>query len=289
MPLSMTAFARIDRATDWGDIVWELRTVNHRYLELSPRLPEVLRALEPKIRDAANKVLTRGKVDLNLRFQPSAVSSEEVNLDLDLVKKLLAAANQITTIAENSQPVNISDLLRWPGVIKEPKLDNEALQTKVLEILSEALAELVQTRRREGDKLKLVMLERVQAMKKTAHSVAEIMPEILQNFRQRLNERLQEIIAEVDGDRIEQELVIYAQKIDVAEELDRLQVHLEEVARVLEQEKPIGRRLDFLMQELNREANTLGSKAATDIRLTNAAVELKVLIEQMREQVQNLE
>jgi len=288
MPLSMTAFARIDRATDWGDIVWELRTVNHRYLELSPRLPEVLRALEPKIRDAANKVLTRGKVDLNLRFQPSAASSEEVNLDLDLVKKLLAAANQINTMTENSQAINVSDLLRWPGVIKEPKLDNEALQTKVLEILSEALAELVQTRRREGDKLKLIMLERVQAMKKTALAVAEIMPEILQNFRQRLNERLQEIIAEVDADRIEQELVIYAQKIDVAEELDRLQVHLEEVARVLEQEKPIGRRLDFLMQELNREANTLGSKA-TDIRLTNAAVELKVLIEQMREQVQNIE
>ncbi len=288
MPLSMTAFARIDRATDWGDIVWELRTVNHRYLELSPRLPEVLRALEPKIRDAANKVLTRGKVDLNLRFQPGAINSEEVNLDLDLVKKLLAAANQINTMTENSQPVNIPDLLRWPGVVKEPKLDNEALQTKVLEILSEALAELVQTRRREGDKLKLIMLERVQAMKKTALAVAEIMPEILQNFRQRLNERLQEIIAEVDTDRIEQELVIYAQKIDVAEELDRLQVHLEEVARVLEQEKPIGRRLDFLMQELNREANTLGSKA-TDIRLTNAAMELKVLIEQMREQVQNIE
>ena len=288
MPLSMTAFARIDRATDWGDIVWELRTVNHRYLELSPRLPEMLRVLEPKIRDAANKVLTRGKVDLNLRFQPVAVSSEEVELDLDLVRKLLVATNQITTIAENSQAINVSDLLRWPGVIKESKLDNDALQTKVLEILSEALAELVQTRRREGDKLKLMMLERVQAMKKTALAVAEIMPEILQNFRQRLNERLQEIIAEVDTDRIEQELVIYAQKIDVAEELDRLQVHLDEVARVLEQEKPIGRRLDFLMQELNREANTLGSKA-TDIRLTNAAVELKVLIEQMREQVQNIE
>jgi len=288
MPLSMTAFARVDRATDWGDIVWELRTVNHRYLELSPRLPEVLRVLEPKIRDTANKVLTRGKVDLNLRFQPSAASSEEVDLDLGLVKKLLAAANQITAIAENSQSISVSDLLRWPGVVKESKLDNAALQKKVLDILSEALAELVETRRREGDKLKLMMLERVQAMKKTALAVAKIMPEILQNFRQRLNERLQEIIAEVDTDRVEQELVIYAQKIDVAEELDRLQVHLDEVTRVLEQEKPIGRRLDFLMQELNREANTLGSKA-TDIRLTNAAVELKVLIEQMREQVQNLE
>ena len=288
MALSMTAFARIDRTTDWGDIVWELRTVNHRYLELSPRLPEVLRVLEPKIRDAANKVLTRGKVDLNLRFQPGAVSSEEVELDLGLIKKLVVAANQVTSIAKNSQPLNVSDLLRWPGVVKESKLDNDALQKKVLEILSEALAELVQTRRREGDKLKLIMLERVQAMKKTALAVAEIMPGILQNFRQRLNERLQEIIAEVDTDRVEQELVIYAQKIDVAEELDRLQVHLDEVARVLEQEKPIGRRLDFLMQELNREANTLGSKA-TDIRLTNAAVDMKVLIEQMREQVQNLE
>lgn len=288
MPLSMTAFARIDRTTKWGELAWELRTVNHRYLELSPRLPEMLRVLEPKIRDAASKVLTRGKVDLNLRFQAKDASNEKVDLDIEMVKRLLAAANQVASIAGKSQPIDVTEILRWPGVIKEHDFDNAALQKQVMDLLAEALSELLETRQREGDKLKMMMLERVQGMKESVAGVNEILPELLLNYRQRLTDRLQEIIAEVDQDRVEQELVIYAQKIDVAEELDRLQVHLDEVERVLEQKKPVGRRLDFLMQELNREANTLGSKA-TDIRLTNAAVDLKVLIEQMREQVQNIE
>lgn len=288
MPLSMTAFARIDRTTKWGELAWELRTVNHRYLELSPRLPEMLRVLEPKIRDAASKVLTRGKVDLNLRFQAKDASNEKVELDIEMVKRLLAAANQVASIAGKSQPIDVTEILRWPGVIKEHDFDNAALQKQVMDLLAEALSELLETRQREGDKLKMMMLERVQGMKESVAGVNEILPELLLNYRQRLTDRLQEIIAEVDQDRVEQELVIYAQKIDVAEELDRLQVHLDEVERVLEQKKPVGRRLDFLMQELNREANTLGSKA-TDIRLTNAAVDLKVLIEQMREQVQNIE
>lgn len=288
MPLSMTAFARIDRTTKWGELAWELRTVNHRYLELSPRLPEMLRVLEPKIRDAASKVLTRGKVDLNLRFQAKDASNEKVELDIEMVKRLLAAANQVASIAGKSQPIDVTEILRWPGVIKEHDFDNAALQKQVMDLLAEALSELLETRQREGDKLKMMMLERVQGMKESVAGVNEILPELLLNYRQRLTDRLQEIIAEVDQDRVEQELVIYAQKIDVAEELDRLQIHLGEVERVLEQKKPVGRRLDFLMQELNREANTLGSKA-TDIRLTNAAVDLKVLIEQMREQVQNIE
>lgn len=288
MPLSMTAFARIDRTTKWGELAWELRTVNHRYLELSPRLPEMLRVLEPKIRDAASKVLTRGKVDLNLRFQAKDASNEKVELDIEMVKRLLAAANQVASIAGKTQPIDVTEILRWPGVIKEHDFDNAALQKQVMDLLAEALSELLETRQREGDKLKIMMLERVQGMKESVAGVKEILPELLLNYRQRLTDRLQEIIAEVDQDRVEQELVIYAQKIDVAEELDRLQVHLDEVERVLEQKKPVGRRLDFLMQELNREANTLGSKA-TDIRLTNAAVDLKVLIEQMREQVQNIE
>jgi len=288
MPFSMTAFARIDRTTEWGELAWELRTVNHRYLEMSPRLPEILRALEPKIRTAVSKVLTRGKVDLNLRFQAKAAGSEKIELDTDLVKKLLAAADEVGHMAGGAQPIEVAEVLRWPGVIKEQEFDNAALQKQVMDCLAEALAELVQTRQREGDKLQAMMLERVEAMKKTVSGVNEILPELLENYRKRLTDRLQEIIAEVDQDRVEQELVIYAQKTDVAEELDRLNVHLGEVERVLNQKKPVGRRLDFLMQELNREANTLGSKA-TDIRLTNAAVDLKVLIEQMREQVQNIE
>lgn len=288
MPFSMTAFARIDRATEWGEMAWELRSVNHRYLELSLRLPEILRLLDPKIRDAASKTLTRGKVDLSLRFQAKAAGSEEIELDDELVKKLLTAADKVASIIGGAQPIDVAEVLRWPGVIKEQELDNAALQKQVMDLLAEALAELVQTRQREGDRLKDLMLERVEGMKKTVVEVTEILPELLQNYRQRLTEKLKEIIAEVDQDRIEQEMVIYAQKSDVAEELDRLQLHLVEVERVLDQKKPVGRRLDFLMQELNREANTLGSKA-TDIRLTNAAVDLKVLIEQMREQVQNIE
>jgi uncharacterized protein (TIGR00255 family) len=288
MTLSMTAFDRIDRTTEWGELAWDLRTVNHRYLEKSPRLPEILRALEPKIRTAVRKVLTRGKVDLNVRFQAKAAGSEKIELDTDLVKKLLAAADEVGHMAGGAQPIEVAEVLRWPGVIKEQEFDNAALQKQVMDCLAEALAELVQTRQREGDKLQAMMLERVEAMKKTVSGVNEILPELLENYRKRLTDRLQEIIAEVDQDRVEQELVIYAQKTDVAEELDRLNVHLGEVERVLNQKKPVGRRLDFLMQELNREANTLGSKA-TDIRLTNAAVDLKVLIEQMREQVQNIE
>lgn len=288
MPFSMTAFARIDRTTRWGEMAWELRSVNHRYLELSLRLPEMLRALEPKIREVVSKELTRGKVDLNLRFQTKSVVNDDIELDTDLVEKLLAAADRIAAIAGGAQAIEVAEVLRWPGVIKEQEFDNAALQKEVMDCLAEALAELVQTRLREGDKLKAMMLERVEGMKKAVAGVNEILPELLENYRKRLTDRLQEIITEVDKDRVEQELVIYAQKTDVTEELDRLQVHLDEVERVLNEKKPVGRRLDFLMQELNREANTLGSKA-TDIRLTNAAVDLKVLIEQMREQVQNIE
>jgi len=284
----MTAFARVDLSTEWGELAWEVRTVNHRYLELSPRLPEFLRVLEPKIREATARAINRGKVDLNLRFQPKTLDTTGIELDVDLVRKLEAAAGQIKDIFGNTQPVDVTEVLRWPGVVKEQELDSEALQKKVMDSLADALSELVQTRAREGDKLKVMMLERVLGMKKTVQGVTEILPELLKNYRQRLTEKLQEIMTEVDKDRIEQELVIYAQKTDVAEELDRLQLHLDEVERVLNQKKPVGRRLDFLMQELNREANTLGSKA-TDIRLTNAAVDLKVLIEQMREQVQNIE
>lgn len=288
MPLSMTAFARCDADTPWGDLVWELRSVNHRFLEIAPRLPEELRKIEPKVREQVNKRLNRGKVDLNLRFIPLTAQASEFELDETLLAKLLDAAGKVSESASDVAPVSTTDLLRWPGVLKTPDLDLEALQSRALELLSMALDELVETRSREGERLRENMEQRLQGMVKIVAEVRQILPEVVQNFRTRLETRLSEVKQELDADRLEQEIALFAQKIDVDEELDRLETHLDEVARVLNKKGPVGRRLDFLMQELNREANTLGSKA-TDIRLTNASLDMKVLIEQMREQVQNIE
>jgi len=288
MPLSMTAFARCDCDTPWGDLVWELRSVNHRFLEMAPRLPEELRKIEPNVREQVNKRLNRGKVDLNLRFLPQASQASEFELDEPLLAKLLDTAARVRGSTRELAPFSVADLLRWPGVLKTPDLDLPALQLRALELLSTALDELLETRLREGERLQENMAQRLEGMVKIVADVKQILPEVVQNFRSRLETRLSEVKQELDADRLEQEIALFAQKIDVDEELDRLETHLDEVTRVLGKTGPIGRRLDFLMQELNREANTLGSKAA-DIRLTNASVDMKVLIEQMREQVQNIE
>lgn len=288
MPLSMTAFARCDNDTPWGVLSWELRSVNHRYLEMAPRLPEELRRLEPKVREIVGKRLGRGKIDLNLRFNAQERPSADFELDDTLLNKLVDAAGQICQKSADIAPLSASDLLRWPGVVLTPDVDIDALQRGALELLAEALQELVETREREGRQLQQVIDSRLADMGTIITEVKKVLPEMVDNFRLRLSNRLQEVRQELDSDRLEQEIALFAQKIDVDEELDRLQAHLQEVGRVLQKKGPIGRRLDFLMQELNREANTLGSKAA-DIRLTNASVDLKVLIEQMREQIQNIE
>jgi uncharacterized protein (TIGR00255 family) len=286
----MTAFARRETATPWGGLVWELRAVNHRYLELSLKLPDELRAIEPAVREQLGKRLGRGKVDCHLRL--SAREGADVVLDEAMVARLVALAQKTQGVAAAAggsvTPWRMVDLLRWPGVFKSAAMDAEALHKAALALLTEALVELDATRLREGAQLAAILRQRLDGMEEIATRVRTLLPEVRQNFRERLLARLQDVRAELDPARVEQELLLFAQKTDVDEELDRLVMHLNEVRRVLDDKGQVGRRLDFLMQELNREANTLGSKAA-DVRVTNAAVDLKVLIEQMREQVQNIE
>lgn len=292
MALSMTAYARCDRNTQWGNLAWELRSVNHRYLEVGVRMPEELRASEPQVRELLAKRLGRGKVDCLLRYQPREDAGAEIVPDDALVSRLVAVGRKFERIAaENSttiEPLRVIDILRWPGALHSVELDADALATESLQLLDNTLNELVEARQREGKQLAGVIRQRLDAVDEIVQSVRAWLPDVLKNFRERLVTRLADLRQELDQSRLEQEIVLFAQRIDVDEELDRLGVHLTEVRRVLDQHGQIGRRLDFLMQEFNREANTLGSKAV-DIRLTNAAVDLKVLIEQMREQVQNIE
>jgi uncharacterized protein (TIGR00255 family) len=285
---SMTSFARCEAQGEWGSLQLELRSVNHRYLELNLRLPEELRVLDPKIRERLNARLGRGKVDCNVRFQPPEAQSGEMKIDIELVKKLAHASREVDGILYNAAPINSLDVLQWPGVLQAGGLDEGQLRSEALSLLDQAIDEMTQNRGREGEKLKEIILKRCDAAEEVVKAVRERMPEILKGIRTRLAERLAELRTEVDENRLEQELVITAQKLDVDEEMDRLETHISEVRSVLDTDKPVGRRLDFLMQELNREANTLGSKSA-DTETTKASVELKVLIEQMREQVQNIE
>ncbi len=285
---SMTAFARQEAQGEWGALQLELRSVNHRYLEVNPRLPEELRLLEPKIRERIGKQLGRGKVDCTLRYQPPSELAGELAVNLELVKKLAHASREVDGLIYNPAPVNSIEVLRWPGVLESASVDEGQLQGEALILLEKALVELNDTRRREGEKLKKIILQRCDAAEEVVAAVRQRLPEVLTGLRQRLQERLAELRQELDEGRLEQEMVMQAQKLDVDEEMDRLETHLAEVRRVLERDEPVGRRLDFLMQELNREANTLGSKSA-DSETTKASVELKVLIEQMREQIQNIE
>ncbi len=285
---SMTSFSRCEAQGEWGSLQLELRSVNHRYLELNLRLPEELRVLEPKIRERLNQRLGRGKVDCNMRYQPPAALSGELTINEPLVRKLAHASREVDALLYNPSPVNSLDVLQWPGVLSVPAVDEGALRSEALSLLDRALDEMLQNREGEGEKLQALILQRCDSAAEVVTAVRARLPEVIDGVRERLRERLGELRQELDESRLEQEMVIAAQRLDVDEEMDRLETHLNEVRRVLEEDKPVGRRLDFLMQELNREANTLGSKSA-DAETTRASVELKVLIEQMREQVQNIE
>jgi len=289
---SMTAFARVARETAHGTLTWELRSVNHRYLETVFRLPEDWRFLEPDLREATARRIRRGKLEAVLRITPSDGEAEgALRLDEARLEAVIAAAEQVAGRLRDPAPVDPLAVLGWPGVIGVEEADTEALQAGILDAYREALDVLVATREREGARLAETLRERLAAMRPLVEAARERLPRVLrvlETLRQRLRERVAEAVAEPDADRLEQELVYLAQKLDVAEELDRLAHHIDEVERVLGQDQPVGRRLDFLMQELHREANTLGAKSV-DSRLTDISVELKVLIEQMREQVQNIE
>ena len=284
---SMTAFARAEQASANGTLSWELRSVNHRYLEPHLRLPESFRDLEGAVREALRNGLSRGKVECTLRFSDDNVG-KALQVNLERAAQLVAAAESVAGLIKQPAALNPLEVLGWPGVLVADAADPQALNQSALSLFTEALNELKNGREREGSELAKLLNERLDSILEQVVALRELVPQMLAGQRQKILDRCAEMQAELDPQRLEQELVILAQKSDVAEELDRLSTHVSEVRRVLKTGGQAGRRLDFLMQELNREANTLGSKAF-DTRSTQAAVNLKVLIEQMREQVQNIE
>ena len=285
---SMTAFARQELDTGTGELAWEIRSLNHRYLELGVRLPEELRAIESAVRERVGTRLGRGKVECTCRYRPAATAAVPVDIDQENLSRLLTACGTVAASLPESVPLNPLELLRWPGVLREVAVDTAPLVKKALTLLDQTLDELLQCREREGEQIREQLLQRCDAMSKLVQLVRSSLPEIQAALREKLEARLADLETAADPGRLEQELVIQIQKSDVDEEMERLQGHIDEVSRVLERKEPVGRRLDFLMQELNREANTLGSKSIAAVT-TSISVELKVLIEQMREQVQNTE
>jgi uncharacterized protein (TIGR00255 family) len=285
---SMTAFSSQEYHSDWGVMIWELRSVNHRYLEPFIRFPDSLRTLEARVRERISRVISRGKVECTLKLQlaPSAFTALSVNPAL--VRRLLEIASELDGIMGPGRGLELGDIMRWPGVITEEEFHSDKLETAVLACLDTALAELIANREREGERLAEMLQQRCRSMREQVRRIRARRPEVLKGLREKLLARLADIPLEPDANRLEQELVIIAQRLDVEEEMDRLDAHLDEIDAVLKRREPVGRRLDFLMQELHREANTLSSKSS-DTETTRAAVELKVLIEQMREQVQNIE
>ncbi|MDS9963654.1 YicC/YloC family endoribonuclease [Pseudomonas aeruginosa] len=284
---SMTAFARVEQAGTHGTLSWELRSVNHRYLEPHLRLPDAFRDLEGAVREALRQGLSRGKVECTLRFAEET-AGKSLQVDQERARQRVAAAEGVAALIRQPAPLDPLAVLAWPGVLVADSADPQALNAAALEAFGQALEQLKAGRSREGQELAKLLNDRLDAMLVEVGNLRELVPTMLANQRQKILDRFAELKAELDPQRLEQELVLLAQKSDVAEELDRLATHVGEVRRVLKAGGAAGRRLDFLMQELNREANTLGSKAF-DPRSTQAAVNLKVLIEQMREQVQNIE
>ncbi|MET4000423.1 YicC/YloC family endoribonuclease [Marinobacterium sp. MBR-109] len=287
MTRSMTAFTRQEQQQPWGTLIWELRSVNHRYLEPHFRLPESLRDIEGKLREQLRQLLSRGKVECTLRFIPER-GTESMHVDQARAQEVIAALTQVSELLSKPQPINPMEVMAWPGVLQESTLDMAEVKAHALRLFTQALKDLVAGREREGTELAELIQQRLAAIEQITADVHTLMPKILQGQRDNLRARLTELSAELDTARLEQEIVLIAQKADVDEETDRLQTHVQEVRRVLKQKGPVGRRLDFLMQELNREANTLSSKSIV-AATTRSAVELKVLIEQMREQIQNIE
>jgi uncharacterized protein (TIGR00255 family) len=284
---SMTAYASAETTGPAGTLSCELRTVNHRYLELSPRLPDELRNFESQLRERVAAKLSRGKLDLTVRLRGGDSRSESLQINNVLLSRL----SELSLDMEARFPklrIEFTELLRFPGVMQQAEVDPEAQQAALFDVLDRALDALTATREREGEKLGEILRDKLDSIERVVADVRGWMPEIRAALRTRLETRLADLRQPVEPGRLEQELVLQITRTDVDEELDRLSTHISETRRVLGLQEPVGRRLDFLMQEFNREANTLGSKSV-DARSTNAAVELKVLIEQMREQVQNIE
>ncbi|MGP1928607.1 MAG: YicC/YloC family endoribonuclease [Arsenophonus sp. NC-WZS1-MAG3] len=284
---SMTAFARRDIRSKWGNAAWELRSVNHRYLETYIRLPEQFRSLEPVIRERLRARLTRGKIECSLRSELNSSQQNELILNEELTKQLIKTANWVKKNSGEGE-INPLEILRWPGVISAQEQNLDVICTYLLKELELALDDFILNRKSEGKMLKIIIEQQLDAVCQEIQQVRYQMPEIFKWQRERLQIKLEEAEIHIDNNRLEQELIMLAQRIDVTEELDRLDTHVKETSNILKKQEAVGRRLDFMMQEFNREANTLASKSINS-QVTNSAIELKVLIEQMREQIQNIE
>ena len=288
MVYSMTAFSRQQLEHEWGSLTWEIRSVNHRYLEPSVRLPENFRSLENPIRRQLREKLYRGKIECLLRFRTVEANQIDWQLNLDLISQLTKANLEINSNIGGDYKLSSLDILKWPGVISDQPIDEEIFNKEAMGLFEKALDDLIVVREREGASLRDAILKRISSIQRIIDSIQAKMPSIILKQKENLLNKLEDIKAEFEPTRLEQEITLLAQKADVDEELDRLNSHLQEAKRVLDSGGQIGRRLDFLMQELNREANTLSSKSIV-VETTQSAVELKVLIEQMREQIQNIE
>lgn len=287
MIYSMTAFARLEVKKDWGDAVWEIRSVNQRYLENFFRLPEQFRGLENTLREKLRQSLTRGKIECFLRIETKKQTNAELNLNKELANQVIQSLQWIKTQAGEGE-INLTDVLRYPGVVEAQEQDLDAISQDLLTAFDDLLTDFIAMRGREGEKLNDIIQQRLDAIAVEADKVRSQMPTVLQWQRERLLQRFEDAQINLDPQRVEQEMILLAQRVDVAEELDRLQMHVKETTNILKKGGAVGRKLDFMMQELNRESNTLASKSI-NADITASAVELKVLIEQMREQIQNLE
>lgn len=287
MIYSMTAFARLEIKKDWGDAVWEMRSVNQRYLENYFRLPEQFRSLENTLREKLRQNLTRGKIECALRIESKKSANAVLNLNKELADQVIQSLRWLKAQAGEGE-INLTEVLRYPGVVEAQEEDLDVISQDLLLAFDELLHDFIAMRSREGEKLQGIIQQRLDAISIEADKVRAQMPAVLQWQRERLLQRFEEAQINLDPQRVEQEMILLAQRMDVAEELDRLQMHVKETTNILKKGGAVGRKLDFMMQELNRESNTLASKSI-NADITASAVELKVLIEQMREQIQNLE
>lgn len=288
MIYSMTGYARIETKASWGNATWEIRSVNQRYLETYFRLPEQFRSLEPVLRERFRQQLSRGKVECQLRVEFNNATQGALKLNEELALQVIQSAQRIMQLSGDSSRINPLQIMHWPGVMETPEQDIDAITQELLAAFDTALNEFIQARSREGSNLKTLIEQRLDAIEQEVIKVRHWMPEVLTWQRERLINKLAEAQLELEPTRLEQELILLAQKADVAEELDRLDSHLKETRNILTKGGAVGRRLDFMMQEFNRESNTLASKSINS-DITASGVELKVLIEQMREQIQNIE
>ena len=288
MIYSMTGFAAVASELDAGSLALELRAVNHRYLDLQLRVPDELRSLEPLLRETIAAQLTRGKVECRIGFAPRQTEQNPAQLNLALLRQLAQWSSEVQAVLPDARGLGVADVLRWNGVLQSPTLSADTLRATVLELLQQVLRDFADARSREGAKLKEFLLQRVAQIEALCNDVSPRIPAAVAAYEEKLSARLRAVLQGDDNERLHQEIALFASKIDVDEELSRLRTHLTELKRVLAQGGTVGKKLDFLMQELHREANTLGSKSV-DAEVSRASMEMKLLIEQMREQIQNIE